>query len=84
MEIILSARSWRPSRAAQPFPYGGKQRLISVDLDTAALQAKGLSAVDIVNAMNAQNLLVPTGTAKLGTLEYAVEMNGSPRKRWPA
>ena len=65
--------------AATPFPYGGKQRLVSVDTDSAALQAKGLSAVDIVNAVNAQNLLLPTGTAKLGSLEYTVEMNGSPR-----
>ena len=53
--------------AALPFPYGGKQRLISVDLDTVALQSKGLAPVDIVNAMNSQNLIVPTGTAKLGT-----------------
>jgi multidrug efflux pump subunit AcrB len=65
--------------AATPFPYGGKQRLVSVDTDTSALQSKGLSAVDIVSAINAQNLLLPTGTAKLGTLEYIVEMNGSPR-----
>ena len=55
--------------AATPFPYGGKQRLVSVDTDPAALQSKGLSAVDIVNAVNAQNLILPTGTAKLGTLE---------------
>jgi multidrug efflux pump subunit AcrB len=65
--------------AAAPFPYGGKQRLVSVDTDSAALQAKGLSAVDIVNAVNQQNLILPTGTAKLGSLEYTVEMNGSPR-----
>jgi len=65
--------------AATPFPYGGKQRLISVDIDSAALQSKGLSPVDVVNAVNAQNLILPTGTAKLGTLEYNVEMNGSPR-----
>src|SRR5712692_5137409 len=65
--------------AATPFPYGGKQRLISVDIDSTAMQAKGLSAVDIVNAVNAQNLILPTGTAKLGTIEYNVEMNGSPR-----
>jgi CzcA family heavy metal efflux pump len=65
--------------AATPFPYGGKQRVISVDIDPTALQAKGLSAVDIVNAVNAQNLILPTGTAKLGTLEYNVEMNGSPQ-----
>src|SRR5438128_8231599 len=65
--------------AATPFPYGGKQRLVSVDTDPVALQSKGLSAVDIVNAVNQQNLILPTGTAKLGTLEYSVEMNGSPR-----
>ncbi len=65
--------------AATPFPYGGKQRVVSVDIDPTSLQAKGLSAVDIVNAVNAQNLILPTGTAKLGTLEYNVEMNGSPQ-----
>ncbi len=65
--------------AATPFPYGGKQRVVSVDIDTKALQSKGLSAVDIVNAVNAQNLILPTGTAKLGPLEYLVEMNGSPQ-----
>jgi multidrug efflux pump subunit AcrB len=65
--------------AATPFPYGGKQRLVSVDIDFPALQAKNLSAVDIVNAVNAQNLILPTGTAKIGSLEYNVEMNGSPR-----
>src|ERR1700758_736718 len=65
--------------AALPWPYGGKQRLVSVDLNSEALQAKGLSPVDIVNAVNAQNLILPAGTAKLGTLEYTVEMNGSPK-----
>ncbi|PYT56057.1 MAG: RND transporter [Acidobacteria bacterium] len=65
--------------AATPFPYGGKQRVISVDIDSKTLQAKGLSAVDVVNAVNAQNLILPTGTAKLGPLEYTVEMNGSPQ-----
>jgi CzcA family heavy metal efflux pump len=64
--------------AALPFPYGGKQRTIAVDIDSAALQSKGLSPVDIVNAVNAQNLILPTGTVKLGSLEYLVEMNGSP------
>src|SRR5277367_1254983 len=65
--------------AALPFPYGGKQRLISVDLDAQALQSKGLSPNDIVNAVNAQNLLLPTGTVKLGTIEYNVELNGAPQ-----
>src|SRR3981189_777162 len=64
---------------ATPCPYGGKQRLISVDINPTALQAKGLSAVDIVNAVSAQNLILPTGTAKLGTLEDTVERNGSPQ-----
>jgi len=64
--------------ASMPFPYGGKQRVISVDINPAALQANGLSPVDIVNAVSAQNLILPTGTAKLGSLEYNVELNGSP------
>src|SRR5499427_8526198 len=65
--------------AATPFPYGGKQRLVSVDTDSSALQSRSLSAVDIVNAVAAQNLILPTGTAKMGQLEYTVEMNGSPQ-----
>jgi multidrug efflux pump subunit AcrB len=64
--------------AAVPFPYGGKNRLVSVDLDTAALQARGLSPVDVVNAINLQNLILPSGTAKFGGTEYTVKMNGSP------
>lgn len=63
---------------AVPFPYGGKNRLISVDLDTQALQARGLSPVDVVNAVNAQNLILPSGTAKFGATEYSVRLNGSP------
>ncbi len=64
--------------AAVPFPYGGKNRLISVDLDMAALQARGLAPVDVVNALNLQNLILPSGTAKFGATEYVVKMNGSP------
>lgn len=63
--------------AAVPFPYGGKQRVISVDLDIPALQARGLAPIDAVNALNLQNLILPSGTAKLGGTEYAVRMNGS-------
>ncbi|MDM0027153.1 efflux RND transporter permease subunit [Variovorax saccharolyticus] len=63
---------------AVPFPYGGKNRLISVDLDTQALQARGLSPADVVNAVNAQNLILPSGTAKFGATEYSVRLNGSP------
>ncbi|MFL9868104.1 efflux RND transporter permease subunit [Paraburkholderia fungorum] len=64
--------------AAVPYPYGGKSRLISVDLDTRALLAKGLTPSDVVNAFNAQNLILPTGTAKIGPREYTINMNGSP------
>jgi multidrug efflux pump subunit AcrB len=64
--------------AAIPFPYGGKTRQIQVDLDTAALQAKGLSANDVVNAFSLQNIILPAGTAKIGTFEYQVETNSSP------
>ncbi|HTC94016.1 MAG TPA: efflux RND transporter permease subunit [Terriglobales bacterium] len=64
--------------ASLPFPYGGKQRQIQVDLDLAKLQAYGLAPVDIVNAVNAQNLVLPSGTTKIGALEYPVEMNGTP------
>src|SRR5262249_48594572 len=66
--------------AAIPWPYGGKQRLIAVDLDTAALQAKGLTPVDVVNAVNAQNLVLPSGSAKMGSLQYQIGMNGSTNK----
>ena len=65
--------------AATPYPYGGKIRQIQVDLDLPKLQAYGLAPVDIVNAVNAQNLILPAGTAKLGPLEYNVEMNGTPQ-----
>ncbi|MEO6856779.1 MAG: efflux RND transporter permease subunit [Rhodoferax sp.] len=63
---------------AVPFPYGGKSRLISVDLDFAAMQARGMSPTDVVNAINLQNLILPSGTAKFGLTEYTVKMNGSP------
>src|SRR5258706_3182986 len=65
--------------AAVPYPYGGKSRLVSVDLDTTALQAKHLTPVDVVNAISAQNLILPSGTAKLGALEHQVELNASPQ-----
>ena len=64
---------------AIPWPYGGKQRQVQVDLDTAALQSKGLSPLDVVNAISAQNLILPSGTSKIGTFEYDVEINGSPK-----
>ena len=55
---------------AIPFPYGGKNRVISVDLDLPALQARGLAPADVVNAVNTQNLILPSGTAKFGDTEY--------------
>src|SRR6266496_3541757 len=65
--------------AAVPWPYGGKTRVVSVDLDLTALKAKNLSAQDVVNAVNAQNLILPGGTAKIGATEYNIEINSSPR-----
>ena len=64
--------------AAIPYPYGGKMRVMSVDLDTAALLAKGLTPADVVNALSVQNLTLPSGTIKLGEQEMTVAMNGSP------
>ena len=64
--------------AATPYPYGGKVRQIQVDLDLPKLQSYGLQPNDIVNAVNAQNLILPSGTVKLGSLEYNVELNGTP------
>ena len=63
--------------ASVPLPFGGKVRQIMVDIDPRALQAKGLAPIDVVNAVNAQNLILPGGTAKIGTREYNVQMNGS-------
>jgi CzcA family heavy metal efflux pump len=65
--------------AATPYPYGGKIRQIQVDLDIPKLQSYNLAPLDIVNAVNAQNLILPAGTAKVGALEYNVEMNGTPQ-----
>jgi multidrug efflux pump subunit AcrB len=65
--------------AAIPYPYGGKQRQIQVDLNTGALQAKGLAPLDVVNAVGVQNLILPSGTTKIGPLEYDVDMNASPK-----
>jgi CzcA family heavy metal efflux pump len=65
--------------AATPYPYGGKIRQVQVDLDLPRLQANGLSPSDIVNALNSQNLITPSGSAKIGPLEYQVEMNSSPK-----
>src|SRR5947208_1394495 len=61
-----------------PWPYGGKQRYIVVDLDPEKLYGYGLSAADVSQAINLQNLILPSGTAKIGTQEYYVRLNSSP------
>jgi multidrug efflux pump subunit AcrB len=66
--------------AGVPYPYGGRQRQVMVDLNTAALQAKGMSAVDVVNAIGGQNLILPAGEAKIGSLEYDISLNSSLEK----
>ncbi|MBV8656257.1 MAG: efflux RND transporter permease subunit [Burkholderiales bacterium] len=63
---------------AVPYPYGGKLRLISVDLDTSAMLAHGISPTQIVSAIGAQNLILPSGTQKIGNTEYDVALNGTP------
>src|SRR5260221_4148784 len=61
-----------------PTPAGGKYRQIMVDLDPAKLLAKGLTPLDVVNAVNAQNLTLPSGTAKIGDTQYTVRTNAGP------
>src|SRR2546427_253494 len=63
-----------------PYPYGGKQRVVSVDLDLKALERQNLSAQDVVTAISAQNLVFPSGTAKIGVNEYPIDLNTSPRQ----
>ena len=65
--------------AAVPSPYGGKNRQVVVDLDPESLRSKGLSPQDVTNAILAQNLILPSGTEKLGKFEYNVKLNGSPK-----
>jgi CzcA family heavy metal efflux pump len=64
--------------ASIPLPYGGKLRQVMVDIDPAALYAKHLSASDISNAINLQNLIIPAGTVKVGDREYLIHLNSSP------
>ncbi|HLX45703.1 MAG TPA: efflux RND transporter permease subunit [Bryobacteraceae bacterium] len=62
------------------WPYGGKQRQVMIDIRPDLLQAKGLSPADVVNAVSAQNLILPAGTSKIGQFEYDVDMNSSPER----
>ena len=65
--------------AAVPLPFGGKFRQVMVDLDPAQLYAKGLSPVDVSNALGNQNIILPAGDAKIGGIDYQVKINSSPR-----
>jgi multidrug efflux pump subunit AcrB len=66
--------------AAIPYPFGGKQRQVQIDLNSTALQARGLSGQDVANALAAQNLITPVGTQKIGGFEYVIQLNNSPLK----
>src|ERR1700761_1640094 len=66
--------------AAIPYPFGGKQRQIQIDLNPTALQARGLSGQDVANTLAAQNLITPVGTQKIGAFEYTMQLNNSPLK----
>jgi len=66
--------------AAIPYPFGGKQRQVQIDLNPSALQARGLSGQDVANALAAQNLITPVGTQKIGEFEYNIQLNNSPLK----
>src|SRR3978361_2285683 len=63
---------------AIPYPFGGKQRQVQIDLNSTALQARGLSGQDVANTLAAQNLITPVGTQKIGQFEYTVQLNNSP------
>src|SRR5277367_398655 len=65
--------------AVIPYPYGGKQRQVMINMDQNQMQAKGVSPTDVLNAVNAQNLILPTGTAKVAESELDVRMNAAPR-----
>src|SRR5215475_7890680 len=66
--------------AGIPYPYGGKQRQVQVDLNLQALQSKGLSPSDVVNTISTQNLILPSGTAKISQFEYQIATNSAPAK----
>ncbi|MFZ0762357.1 MAG: efflux RND transporter permease subunit [Bradyrhizobium sp.] len=66
--------------AAIPYPYGGKQRQIQIDVNPTKLQSLGLSGQDVANALAAQNLIQPAGTSKIGGFEYVIQVNNSPLK----
>jgi multidrug efflux pump subunit AcrB len=75
---ILRTQLATVAGASIPFPYGGKQRQVQVDLDPQALRANALSANDVVTAVGQQNLILPAGTQKIGPREYFIKLNASP------
>ena len=77
-QTILRTQLSTVQGASIPYPYGGKQRQVQVDLDPQALSAHGLSGNDVVAAIGAQNLILPAGTQKIGALEYFIKVNSSP------
>ena len=64
--------------AAMPWPFGGKFRQVQIDVDPEAMRARGLSGQDVAAALAAQNLITPVGTEKIGTFEYAIQLNNAP------
>jgi multidrug efflux pump subunit AcrB len=75
---ILRVQLATVAGASIPYPYGGRQRQVQVDLDPRALRARGLAGSDVVNAISAQNLILPAGTEKIDTREYFVKLNANP------
>src|SRR6201989_2623887 len=65
--------------AAVPYPYGGKQRVVSIDLNSQELQARGLAPTDVINAISAQNVILPSGTVKIGEQEFDIVLNATPK-----
>ena len=61
--------------AGIPYPFGGKTPQVMFDLNTAALQSRGLTGLDVANALAAQNLITPVGTEKIGLFEYTIQLN---------
>jgi multidrug efflux pump subunit AcrB len=65
--------------AQLPLPYGGKQRQVLIGMDQAAMQARGIAPIDLLNAVALENVVTPSGTVKIGPTEYDVRTNGTPR-----
>ena len=78
LNFVRTALSDIPGLAV-PYPFGGKMPQVTIDIDPNKLSARGLSPTDVVNALSVQNLILPSGTVKLGNLESDVEMNASPQ-----